>query len=54
MTAEIDADLILLGWARDLSPGHAAVVRRVLEEAAVPLVLVPVLAGASGLPSLRH
>jgi nucleotide-binding universal stress UspA family protein len=40
---ESGADLIVLGWARQLTGGHARVVRAVLEEVAVPVVLVPVL-----------
>ena len=37
-----DVDLIMLGWAQDLSPGHAAVVRRAIAHAHVPVLLVPV------------
>lgn len=43
---EIDADLIALGWAQDLSPGRAAVVREALERSKIALLLVPVLDGA--------
>lgn len=39
---ETGADLLLLAWSRDLSPGRAAVVRQVLAAAAIPVVLVPV------------
>jgi nucleotide-binding universal stress UspA family protein len=37
-------DLIALGWAQDLSPGRAEVVRAVLTHACVPVLLVPLLA----------
>ncbi len=36
------ADLIALGWSQDLSPGHAAVIREVLERSTVPILLLPV------------
>lgn len=36
------ADLIVVGWSQDLSPGRAAVVRALLAEAHVPVLLVPV------------
>ncbi|HEX9097830.1 MAG TPA: universal stress protein [Candidatus Dormibacteraeota bacterium] len=39
-TAE-HADMIALGWAQDLSPGKAAVVRDVLRKATVPVILLP-------------
>lgn len=35
-------DMIALAWSQDLSAGHAAVVRRVLAGACVPVMLVPV------------
>lgn len=35
-------DLVALGWAQNLGAGHAAVVRRMLEETPVPLLLTPV------------
>jgi nucleotide-binding universal stress UspA family protein len=38
---DTSADLIVLGWSQDLSPGRAAVVRAVLERSRVPLLLVP-------------
>ena len=38
---EISADMIALGWSQDLSPGHAAVVREVLERTGIPVLLVP-------------
>lgn len=39
---EIHADLIVLGWSRDLSRGRAAVVRAALERSPVPVLLLPV------------
>lgn len=42
---EIEADLIMLGWCRNLSPGHAAVVRETLERGSTPVLLVPVEPG---------
>ncbi|MGH2655544.1 MAG: universal stress protein [Actinomycetota bacterium] len=41
LAATTDADLITLGWSQDLSPGHAAVVREVLERSSVPILLLP-------------
>ena len=38
---EISADMIALGWSQDLSSGHAAVVREVLERTGIPVLLVP-------------
>jgi nucleotide-binding universal stress UspA family protein len=40
---ETASDLIALGWSQDLSAGHAAVVRAVLERSSVPVLLVPVV-----------
>ena len=42
---DVGADMIALGWAQDLSPGRATVVRWALEHTPVPLALMP-LAGA--------
>jgi hypothetical protein len=39
---ELEVDMIALGWAQDLSPGRAAVVRAALERSSVPALLVPV------------
>ena len=39
---QTDADLIVLGWAQDLSSGRAAVVRETLEQSRTPVLLVPV------------
>ena len=41
VAAEVDADLIALGWARDLSLGRALTVREVLARSRVPVLLVP-------------
>jgi nucleotide-binding universal stress UspA family protein len=40
---ELEADLVVLGWAQDLTGGRAAVVRAVLGRAPVPVALVPVV-----------
>jgi nucleotide-binding universal stress UspA family protein len=43
------ADLIVLGWSQDLSPGRAEVVRLLLTDADVPVLLVPIHpSGATG------
>lgn len=36
-----DVDAIVLGWHQDLAAGRAETLRRVVDEAAVPIVLVP-------------
>lgn len=38
---EIDADLVAVGWARELTPGRATVVRALLRSSAVPVLLLP-------------
>jgi nucleotide-binding universal stress UspA family protein len=38
---ELDADLVVLAWHRDLSGGHGRLVREMLGEATVPVVLLP-------------
>ena len=38
---DVDADMIALGWAQELTPGRATVVRWALEHTPVPLVLMP-------------
>lgn len=38
---ETGADLIVLGWAQDLSPGHAVIVRETLKSSDLPLLLLP-------------
>ena len=35
------ADLIVLGWAQDLSPGHANTVRETMKSSNVPVLLLP-------------
>lgn len=35
-------DAVIVAWHQDLSPGHADVMRRLLGEAKVPLVVVPI------------
>lgn len=56
---EEDADLIVLSWSQDASPGHAAVIREVLAHAHVPVLLLPVadavidLTGAEPAPRIR-
>jgi nucleotide-binding universal stress UspA family protein len=42
---EMDADLIALGWAQQLAPGRALVVRATLERSRTPVMLVPVMVG---------
>jgi nucleotide-binding universal stress UspA family protein len=44
---EFEADLIALGWAQELAPGRAPVVRAVLERGHVPVLLVPVSTAAA-------
>ncbi len=39
---EVDADIVALGWALALGPGHAPVVRGVLDRCSRPVLLVPV------------
>lgn len=41
VAAQDQADLIVLGWAQDLSAGRARTVRETLSGAAVPVLLVP-------------
>jgi len=38
---ELDIDLVVLAWHRDLSRGHGRLVREMLAEATVPIVLLP-------------
>lgn len=42
VAAEEAADLVVLSWSRDSSPGHAAVIRDVLSRSTVPVLLLPV------------
>lgn len=39
---ELQSDLIVLGWAQQLSHGRAPVVRAVLERSKIPVMLIPV------------
>jgi hypothetical protein len=38
---ETDADLVVLSWAQNMSPGHATVIRDVLTRVPVPVLLLP-------------
>jgi nucleotide-binding universal stress UspA family protein len=38
---DVAADLLVLGWAQHLTPGHARTVRRALDRSRVPVLLVP-------------
>lgn len=40
--AALDIDAVALGWAQQLAPGRAPVVRRLLEHSRVPVILMPV------------
>jgi nucleotide-binding universal stress UspA family protein len=40
-TRELDADLVVLAWHRDLSEGHGRMVREALTGARVPIALLP-------------
>jgi hypothetical protein len=40
-TRELDADLVVLAWHRDLSEGHGRMVREALAGARVPIALLP-------------
>lgn len=51
VTAGLAADLVALGWSQRLESGHARVVRRFVEHAAVPVILMP-LSGVAG-PTMR-
>lgn len=42
LSGEDDADLVVLSWSQDISEGHAAVIRDVLNRATVPVVLLPI------------
>ena len=45
---ELGCDLIALGWAQELAPGRARVVRAALERSALPIMLIPVRVEAGG------
>lgn len=38
---ELDADLVVLAWHRDLSGGHGRMVREMLAATGIPIVLIP-------------
>jgi nucleotide-binding universal stress UspA family protein len=37
---EVGADVVVMAWRRDLSPGHAPIVRELLAKSSVPIVLL--------------
>jgi nucleotide-binding universal stress UspA family protein len=41
VSREVDSDLVALGWKQDLAPGRAQVVATLLNDADVPVLLVP-------------
>jgi nucleotide-binding universal stress UspA family protein len=41
VAAQIEADLVAIGWKRQLEPGRAAIVREVLGRSKTPVVLFP-------------
>ena len=43
VVTEVHADLVAVGWGRDLSPGRAIVVRALLRASPVPVLLLPVV-----------
>lgn len=43
VAVEERVELVVLSWSRDMSAGHAAVIRHVLAESDVPVLLLPVL-----------
>ena len=42
LAEESKADVVVLGWARQLSDGRAPVVRATLERSRIPVMLIPV------------
>lgn len=50
VAAQEQADLIVLGWAQDLSAGRARTVRQTLSSAGVPVLLIPLAAPEEGGP----
>lgn len=44
---DLDVDLIMAAWHRDLSGGHGRIVRGLLEDADVPVLLVPIMRPAT-------
>lgn len=47
---QLDVDVIALGWAQELAPDRAPIVRAALDRAHVPVLLVPVQAAAEVAP----
>jgi nucleotide-binding universal stress UspA family protein len=45
---EVDADLVVLSWAQDISPTRAAVVREVLGRSKIPVLLLPLRPTTTG------
>lgn len=43
VVSEVHADLVAVGWGRDLAPGRALVVRALLSSSPVPVLLLPVV-----------
>lgn len=41
VSEEVDADLAVVAWAQDLSPGHSEIVGRLLEHGKLPVFLIP-------------
>lgn len=51
-----EADLIVMGWSQNVSPGHAMTIKNVLAHASIPVLLMPVRSpvastASPGLPS---
>jgi nucleotide-binding universal stress UspA family protein len=53
VAAEEAADLVVLSWSRDSSPGHAGVIRDVLGRSTVPVLLLPVDGAPAPRPEQR-
>ena len=49
---ESGTDMIALGWAQDLAPGRAPVVRAALARGCIPVMLIPVKSTPSSLSSM--
>jgi nucleotide-binding universal stress UspA family protein len=50
---DLDPDLVVLAWTRNLARGRAAVVKRLLAHATTPLLLLPI-GGATALDAGEH
>jgi nucleotide-binding universal stress UspA family protein len=44
VTAQLEADMVVLAWSQRLAPGRARLVRSVLERSSVPVLLLPIAA----------